>query len=93
KLLRDRTAFPQSWRLVVPKPVSQEHTDEMLTKLRELGERQDITVLRHSIDEPFTGNPWVLFVDNAGLLRAAAEIGDPALHGRVQRWARMFRAR
>ncbi|MEC7582803.1 MAG: hypothetical protein VYE77_00665 [Planctomycetota bacterium] len=93
KLLRDRTSFPQSWRLLVPGPMSQERADEMLTKLRELGEREDITALRHSIKEPFTGNPWVLFIDNAGLLRAAAEIGDPALHARVQRWARMFRAR
>jgi len=27
------------------------------------------------------------------ILRAAAEIGEASLHARVQRWARLFRAR
>jgi len=92
KLLRDTVEFPQEWRLAVPAGAPQAELDAVQAQLREI-RSEPIAVLEHRVGAPFTGVPWLLFVDAQGCLRAAAEVGDPSLHSRVQKWARMFRAR
>jgi hypothetical protein len=52
-----------------------------------------LPVVEHKVAAPMLGGPWVLFVDAAGVLRAAAQVGDMRLHTAVQNWARRFRAR
>lgn len=90
KLLKDTTEFPQTWILALPVG-----TDESVRQALQasLGEFRPAAMpwVEHRVGAPFTGNPWVLFVDAGGVLRAAAETGDVTLHSRVQKWARMFR--
>jgi hypothetical protein len=92
KFLRDRIEYPQEWLLAVPAgtaPAAVAAAQEQLGTYR----GAPLPVLEHAVGAPFMGNPWVLFVDAAGVLRAASEVGDITLHSRVQKWARMFRAR
>lgn len=92
KLLEDRVALPQEWVLAVPAGTPAASLAEMQYQLRAV-RGSELPVLEHRIGAPFTGYPWLLFVDAHGLLRAAAEVGEAALHARVAKWARMFRAR
>lgn len=93
KLLSTRHEYPQSWVLAVPRSLSAEHRKEAQERLAEL-HGAGLPVLEHAIQAPFTGAyPWVLFLDDLGVLRAAAEVGDPKVHSRVQGWSRRFRSR
>lgn len=91
-MLGDPLEYPQQWVLAVP-----QDTDDQFLGLVQgiLAERhpQPMPVLRHRWTQVFTGDPWVLFVDEPGLLRGAAQMGDVALFSRVGRWARLFRRR
>jgi hypothetical protein len=92
KILRDTIEYPQDWLLAVPKGTDAALVAAAQEQLHEF-RAAPLPVLEHAVGPPFTGNPWVLFVDAMGVLRAASEVGDPSLHTRVQKWARMFRAR
>lgn len=92
KLLKDTVDYPQPWLLVVPKGTAKAKLDEVQGRLAEF-RPQPLPVLEHLVKKPFTGEPWVMFVDATGVLRAAAEMGDPGIFTRVQHWAGLFRAR
>jgi hypothetical protein len=92
KLLKDRVEFPQEWRLAAPAGTPKAELDAVAAAITEF-RGAPIPLLEHHVGAPFTGVPWLLFVDAQGCLRAAAEIGDASLYASVQKWARMFRAR
>ena len=90
KLLKDTLEFPQPWVLAVPHRTPPEQVQALQAALAEFRPTA-MALVEHRVGAPFRGDPWVLFVDAGGVLRAAAETGDVALHSRVQKWARMFR--
>jgi hypothetical protein len=93
KLLRAAHEHPQSWVLCVPKDLPAADRSSVQGQLQEL-RGSPMPVVEHVVGEPFGGSdPWVLFVDDLGVLRAAAEVGDPKLHSRVHGWSRLFRSR
>ena len=92
KLLRDTVQFPQTWQLALPAGTSATERDAITTAIRDY-HPTPVATIEHQVGAPFTGNPWLLFVDSAGILRAAAEIGEPGIYSTVQRWARMYRNR
>jgi hypothetical protein len=88
----DPVQYPATWRLCVPEGMA----DDVVAKLQGVlatGEGSRLPVLRHRFTGTFTGDPWVLFVDQPGLLRAAAQMNDATLFSTVGRWARWFRRR
>ncbi|MGB3966597.1 MAG: hypothetical protein WBO45_07685, partial [Planctomycetota bacterium] len=93
KMLVTTHEHPQAWVLAVPKAMPAEERAKALAAIADL--RPDpMPLLEHVVGAPFTGNdPWVLFVDGRGMLRAAAAVNEPGLHVRVSKWSRMFRAR
>lgn len=93
KLLRTPLEFPQSWVLAVPRGTP---ADVVAAATRAIQELRDgpLPVVEHAQGKPFDGRePWFLFVDAQGVLRATALTGDPDLHTKVQAWARKFRDR
>jgi hypothetical protein len=93
KLLSEPLEHPQPWQLAVPAALSAEDRAEAVRAVTELRGAAP-TVVEHKVDAPLDGSyPWVLFVDAAGVLRAAASAADPQVHTRVARWARMLRPR
>jgi hypothetical protein len=88
----DRVQYPASWQLCVPEAMDEEAVKKVQGVLQEPG-GEPLPVLRHRWRAVFTGDPWLLFVDEPGLLRAAAQLDDVQLHSRVARWARLFRRR
>ncbi|HLQ36260.1 MAG TPA: hypothetical protein VK348_00565, partial [Planctomycetota bacterium] len=92
RLLHDTTDHPQQWLLAVPAGMQDALIAGLQDRLREL--RPDgLPVVVHQPDQLQGHDPWLLFVDAAGVLRAVAEVGDARLYSKVQKWARMFRAR
>jgi hypothetical protein len=92
KMLRDPVECPQPWVLAVPAGSDAAAVAAIQQQVREV--RGDVLpVVEHKVAAPMLGGPWVLFVDAAGVLRAAAQVGDMRLHTAVQNWARRFRAR
>lgn len=93
KLLATPHEHPQAWVLAVPRelpPAGREAAAKALAAIRP----EPMPIVEHRVGEPFTGDePWVLFVDAQGVLRAAAEVRDPKLHSRVAGWSRLLRAR
>jgi hypothetical protein len=84
---------PQLWVMAVPATTKAEHRAEAHAMLRDL-RPTPLPVIEHHVLAPFDGSdPWVLFVDGGGVLRAAATAGDPHFHTRVQRWSQMYRGR
>ncbi|MEO6597822.1 MAG: hypothetical protein ABIP94_24005 [Planctomycetota bacterium] len=93
KMLRSPIEYPQCWQLAVPRDMPDADRQMAQVSLR-LARAEAMPVIEHAVGEPFGGSyPWVLFVDGAGVLRAAAQVSDPALHSKVARWSRMFRNR
>ena len=93
RLLRATHEHPQTWVLCVPRELPAAERAAVQDQLQAL-RNVPMPVLEHAVGEPFAGNlPWVLFVDDLGVLRAAAEVGDPDLHSRVHTWSRLFRSR
>ena len=90
KLLKDTLEFPQTWVMALPQGTPDAALKEFEAALAEF-RTVAMPRIEHRVGAPFLGDPWVLFVDASGVLRAAAEVGDVALHSRVQKWARMFR--
>ncbi len=93
KLLAERIEHPQTVVLALPADAP---AGEREAALREVSQVLGAApaVVEHRVGAPLQGHyPFVLFVDHLGLLRAAAEIGDVAVHSRVQKWARLFRSR
>jgi hypothetical protein len=87
----DRVEFRQPGVLAVPRGT----TKSRLTEIQELlaeHRNEPMPVVEHEVGPPLRGNPWVLFVDGAGVLRGASQVGDPRLFSVVQRWARLLRA-
>jgi hypothetical protein len=93
KVLRTTHEFPQAWVAAVPRGTSNADRDELTRLLRDA--RPDaMPVVEHEVARAFEGAyPWLLFVDSLGVLRAAAEVNDPKVHTRVQRWAQLYRSR
>ncbi len=93
RLLNDPVQFPQLLVLAVPAGLTAEERDSAHRQLAEV-RGADVPILEHHVGEPLRGHyPFVLFVDHQGVLRAAAEVSDPALHSKVQKWAQLFRSR
>ncbi|MCB9886809.1 MAG: hypothetical protein H6838_15055 [Planctomycetes bacterium] len=93
RLLNDPVQFPQLLVLAVPAGLPAEDRDVARRQLAEV-RGAEVPVLEHRVGEPLRGHyPFVLFVDHQGVLRAAAEVSDPALHSKVQKWAQLFRSR
>lgn len=90
KLLKDTLEFPQPWVLALPQGTPEAAAKELEAALAEF-RPVAMPRIEHRVGAPFRDDPWVLFVDAGGVLRAAAETGDVTLHSRVQKWARMFR--
>jgi hypothetical protein len=93
KLLKAVHEYPQPWVLAVPRELPAADRDAAQERLREFREAP-LPVVEHVVGAPFAGDaPWVLFVDDLGILRAAAEVGDPKVLTHVQEWSRRFRSR
>ena len=92
KLLQERTEFPQTWALAVPKGSKPEEVAAAEKAIAEF-RKEPMQRIEHSVAAPLTGSPWLLFVDAAGVLRGCNQVGDAELFSVVQRWARMYRAR
>lgn len=93
QLLRATHDYPQQVVLAVPQTAPAALVDGAQARLQEL-RSAPLPTVGHRVAAPFAGpDPWVLFVDAHGVLRAAAEAFDPQLHSKVQKWARLFRAR
>ena len=93
KLLRTPHEFPQAWLLAVPKTLPAAERTEALAAIAEL-RPGPMLVVEHDVGAPFDGDePWVLFVDDHGVLRAAAPTSGDGLHSLVRGWSRMFRSR
>jgi hypothetical protein len=92
KMLAGDHEHPQHWVLAVPKDMPPEQRSRALAAVRDV-RTEPMPVLEHTVGAPFTGNePWVLFIDGRGLLRAAAATTEPGLM-RVTKWSRLFRPR
>jgi len=93
KLLQTAHEFPQTWFLAVPHDMPAAERAGVQERLAEF-RTTPMPILEHRVQQPFTGSyPWVLFLDDLGVLRAAAECGDPKVLTRVQAWSRLFRGR
>jgi hypothetical protein len=94
KLLNDTLEHPQPWQLAVPEATSAEDRAAAQQAVARARDGAQPTIIEHRVNRPLDGSyPWVLFVDAAGVLRAAASAADPQVHTRVARWARMLRPR
>ncbi|MGE3174742.1 MAG: hypothetical protein AB7O97_19085 [Planctomycetota bacterium] len=91
-LLGDPVQHPQLWALAVPADATAADVARIQDLLR-THRSAPLPVVRHRVGAPLTGRPWVLMLDQDGVLRAAAEVGDPHLFTRVQRWAQRLRGR
>lgn len=93
KLLRTPHEHPQAWLLAAPAGTTPDQLAAAARLLRDV-RAEPLPVVPHAVGAPFDGpDPWVLFVDGEGLLRAAAAANDPKLHSKVHRWSRLFRSR
>ncbi len=92
KVLRDVVEYPQVLVLAVPAGCDRARIDAAMAQVQAV-RGSPVPVLEHHVGAPLLGNPWLLFVDAAGVLRAAGQVGDPRLHSAVQKWARLFRDR
>ena len=93
RLCNDPVQFPQRLVVAVPTESTAEEREAVQRQLAEV-RGAPVELLEHRVGEPLSGHhPFVLFVDHQGVLRAAAEVSDPALHSKVQGWARLFRSR
>ncbi len=93
KLLASPLEHPQAWVLAVPRALP---ADVRAAAVAAIAERRPggMPLVEHDVGEPFAGtDPWVLFVDGTGVLRAAATAAEPRFHAQVARWARLFRER
>lgn len=92
-LLQNRHEFPQPWVLALPEGLPAEARQLVQRQVAEL-RGEAVPELQHRVAAPLVSSyPWVLFLDDQGILRAAAEVSDVQLWSRVQPWARMFRGR
>jgi hypothetical protein len=93
KVLAVGWEHPQLRVLAVPEGTAARVVDGAKERVQELG-GPALRVCQHRVGAPLSGSdPWLLFVDAGGILRAAAGVGEPGVHARVARWARLFRAR
>jgi hypothetical protein len=93
KLLRTPHEFPQAWLLAVPKAMTAAERTAAVAAIAEL-RPGPLPIVEHDVGAPFDGDePWVLFVDDHGVLRAAAPTSGDELHSLVRGWSRMFRSR
>lgn len=93
KLLHTEHEHPQQWLLAVPKELPAAERTAVAERLTEF-RKTPLPVVEHDVGAPFRGpSPWVLFLDDLGVLRAASEVGDPKLLTRVLPWSRLFRSR
>ncbi|MEZ6037270.1 MAG: hypothetical protein R3F29_07300 [Planctomycetota bacterium] len=91
--LGDRLQYPQRWVMAVPKNLPKADRDDALAALADM-RGDEIAVVEHDITKPFDDDePWVLFVDGAGVLRKAASARSPKLSIAVRNWARHLRQR
>jgi hypothetical protein len=93
QLLQTPHQHPQAVVLAVPRALP---ADLRAQALAAIGETRSgpVPVLEHDVGEPFAGvDPWVLFVDGSGLLRAAATAADGEFHRCVAKWSELLRAR
>lgn len=92
KMLQEPWDFPQTWVLAVPAGMPQERLAAARAALGEF-RKPALPIVEHRVAAPFAAeDPWLLFVDAGGTLRAAAQFGDPKILTRVQKWSRLFRA-
>ena len=93
KLLKATHEYPQTWLLAVPREMPAAERSAAQERIAEF-RQAPMAILEHQIGQPFQGDyPWVLFLDDLGVLRAATEIGDAKLWTRVEKWSRKFRGR
>ncbi len=92
-LLHDAFDHPQAWVLAVPHDLSADErkaAQEAVLAVRPT----PMPLVEHRVGAPFDGRfPWLLFVDQNGLLRAAVVATDPQVNTKVARWSRMLRPR
>ncbi len=91
-MMTDAVEHPAPWHLVVPAGLADADVQTLQDQIAAFAGRP-LPLLRHQGAAAFDGDPWALFVDQPGLLRAAAQLGEVHLFTRVGRWGRLFRRR
>jgi hypothetical protein len=92
-LLQNPLEHPQPWLLAVPKSLPENARAAAKAALEEVREAP-LPIVEHDVGAPFaSGEPWVLFVDAHGVLRAACSAFEPGVHSRIRTWSRKLRAR
>ncbi|MBL8755475.1 MAG: hypothetical protein JNK15_19400 [Planctomycetes bacterium] len=92
-LLQNTLEHPQPWVLALPKNMPENVRAAAKAMVEEV-RKAPLPQIDHDVKAPFaTGEPWVLFVDAHGVLRAACGAFEPGVHTRVRDWARKLRAR
>jgi hypothetical protein len=85
--------YPQPWILAVPGATTVEAREGLTAPLR-LASNRTFQTLEHAGAAAFAGDtPWLLFVDDHGVLRAAAPATSLIKLSEVRRWSRMVRGR
>lgn len=80
---------PQAWVIAVPRGLP---AAERAQAVEAVG--KDTPLVEHADGTLFVGNqPWVLFVDGQGILRAASSLDSAQFETKVKRWSRLFRGR
>jgi hypothetical protein len=93
KLLETPYEYPATWVLAVPGDLPAAERAAAQQRLAEF-RKAPLVIVEHQIGQPFVGDyPWLLFLDDLGVLRAASEFGDPAILTKVEPWSRKFRSR
>ena len=91
KAMRDHLTYPQSFVLMVGATCP----EATLAKLQDIAREvtgAELTVARDTRKQPPEDDAWILFVDAAGVLRAASSGGETAMPKSVENWARWYRA-
>ena len=92
-LLNNPAEHPQTWVLAVPKAMPENARTAAKATVEDV-RKEPLPVVDHVVGAPFVGNePWLMFVDSHGVLRAACGALDPGVLGKIRNWARKFRSR
>ncbi|MCC7064313.1 MAG: hypothetical protein IT456_15995 [Planctomycetes bacterium] len=93
KLLEAQHEYPAIWVLAVPADLPAAERTAAALRIAEF-RKTPLEIIEHQVGAPFVGDfPWLLFLDDLGVLRAASEFGDARVLTRVEPWARKFRSR
>ncbi|MCA8969159.1 MAG: hypothetical protein KDC95_05225 [Planctomycetes bacterium] len=92
KLIQGPLEYPQKWVIAYPKAWSSARKDRLKIDSAGYGQGR-VELVEHDSPAPLGESPWLLFLDDVGVLRVAERLTmKPGGLGTLRRWMRQFRA-